>query len=76
MEYQAKVNEKYLPVLKYISSFEGIFYKKLQRDSYHFFYFLLFDISFYISRYYFLQLFSKLSKKNFRYEFPVFNRFI
>ena len=30
MEYQAKINEKYRPVLQCISSFEGTSYKKLQ----------------------------------------------
>ena len=29
MEHQAKLNEKYRPVLQGISSFEGTFYKKL-----------------------------------------------
>ena len=30
MEYQAKSNEKYMPALQCISSFEGTSYKKLQ----------------------------------------------
>ena len=29
MEYQAKLNEKYMPVLHYISNFEDTSYKKL-----------------------------------------------
>ena len=55
MEYQAKLNEKYMPVLHCISSFEDTSSKKLQgttTSSY-----LLFYISFYILRYHFLQLF-------------------
>ena len=55
--YQAKLNEKCMSVLQGISSFEGTSYKKSQDIANQFFYLLLFDINFYISRYYFLQLF-------------------
>ena len=53
MEYQAKLNETYMPVLHCISSLTGASYEK-------FFFVLLFSMSFYISRYHFLQLFLTL----------------
>ena len=57
MEYQPKLNEKYKPLLRFISSFEKVFLWKDIRYSYQFFYFL-FYISSYISRYHVLQLFE------------------
>ena len=58
-EYQvgrttSKLKERYIPILQCISSFERTFNKKLQNIADKIFYYLLFDISFYISRYYFL----------------------
>ena len=56
-KYQANLNEKYMSVLQGILNFESTSCNKSQDIAKQFFYFLLFDISFYISRYYFLQLF-------------------
>ena len=50
MEYKEKLNEKYMPVLHCVSSRKGTSCKK-------FFFFFMFYMSFYISRYNFLQLF-------------------
>ena len=67
-----------IPVLHCISSFKGT-YKKLQDIATSSFYFLLFYINFYISRFHFLQLFRTwfkiIKKKKFRHEFPFFNGF-
>ena len=57
-EYQvgrttSKLKEPFIPILQCISSFEPTFNKKLQDIAHKIFYFLLFDSSFYISRYYF-----------------------
>ena len=75
MEYQAKLNEKYMLVLHCISSFKGTTSRlKVIRYSYQFFYFLLFNISFYISRYpffcNFLELHSTVSQKILVTKFP------
>ena len=56
MEYQPKADEKYMPFLHCISSVVGTFYKNLW-DTHQIIYLLLFYISFYISRYYFWQIF-------------------
>ena len=45
IEYQPKSNEKYIPFLHCISSFEGPFYKNLQ-DSHQVFHFFLFLLAF------------------------------
>ena len=58
MENQPKSNEKYTSFLHCISSFGGYFLQKLVRYNHQIFYFLLFHISFYISRYHFLQIFK------------------
>ena len=76
--YQAKLNEKYMSVLQGVSSFEGIYYKKLQDIATSSFIsccltsiFTSADIIFYN----FSELDSKLSKKEICHKFPFFNGF-
>ena len=78
MEYQAKLNEKYMPVLYYRSSFEGTSCIKLQDVATSSFISHCFtsasspaDIIFYN----FSELDSKLSNKDFCQEFSFFNGF-
>ena len=52
-----------MPVLQGISNYEGTSYKKLQDIASSFFYFLLFDINFYIRRRYYFYNFSELDSK-------------
>ena len=64
-----------MPVLHHYIAFKVL---KVQLCSYQFFHFLLFHISFYISRYHFLQLFRasfNIWKKRFCHEFFFFNEF-
>ena len=78
MEYQAKSNEKYTPFL--------IVFKVLQvtltnicKISHQIFYFLLFYVSFYISRHHFLQIIRTsciiIWKKDFCHKLSFFNWF-
>ena len=61
VKYQVKLTEKYTPVLHSISCFEAkllvIKCFKSERYRYQFFYFLLFYINFYISKYHFSTVF-------------------
>ena len=66
-EHQPKSNEKYMPFVHCISSFEGTSYKKFVRYSHQIFYFflLLAFASADIISHKFLELHSTLSEKRF-----------
>ena len=62
MEYQAELNQKYMPVLHCISRFEGTSYNKLQDMTTSSFTACCFTSAFTSARYHFLQLFRTWSK--------------
>ena len=78
MEYQAELNQKYMPVLHCISRFEGTSYNKLQDMTTSSFTACCFTSAFTsadIIFYNFSELDSKLYIQKFCHKFPFFNRF-
>ena len=83
LEYQPELNEKYMPFLYYISSSDGTSYKHFYDTATSSFISCYFTLAFYISRYYFSQIFgtsvnstNTIYKKIFVTKFYFFNRFI
>ena len=80
IKYQPKSNEKYMPFLHWISSFEGNSCKNLKDTATTDLSFLIVFIrrSFYISRYHFSKIFRTsfniIWKIDFQHEFSIFNK--
>ena len=80
IKYQPKSNEKYMPFLHWISSFEGNSCKNLKDTATTDLLFLVVFIrrSFYISRYHFSKIFRTsfniIWKIDFQHEFSIFNK--